>query len=285
MGKLWAWYPPIGVYIAVLALLGVLVPFFRDLSKIGKREKALWTAIMFLLVFLEIKSIYQDRNTHENEQQYAREEQLKEFQKIADGIDRTLTNSQQQFSATMGRIDTTLQTSERTLRNTRPSASLEFQKMLPYGPSLPIAPNHPLQFNIWFTDYGNDVARDSTIGAKFYARKPGDKQAEKEIDADFDRWWKASSFSIPESQQGLTIKPNYPTFTSITSDPFSETDVKGLLDHTLTLYVLIRVTWWDRTGHWVTDDCSWYQDPTHDFVVSLPCKYHNKHRYRLTPHQ
>jgi hypothetical protein len=34
------WYPPVGVFIGILALLGVLVPLLRDLTKIGKWEKA-----------------------------------------------------------------------------------------------------------------------------------------------------------------------------------------------------------------------------------------------------
>src|ERR1022692_2763939 len=37
----WAWYPPVGVFIAILALVSVAVPFFRDLAKIGRGEKAL----------------------------------------------------------------------------------------------------------------------------------------------------------------------------------------------------------------------------------------------------
>lgn len=68
LADLWRWYPPVGVFIAVLALLGVLVPLFRDLPKIGKREKAFWTFVMFALVGLEIRSIYLDRDAHDREQ-------------------------------------------------------------------------------------------------------------------------------------------------------------------------------------------------------------------------
>lgn len=101
VGPVWSWHPPVGVYIALLAFLGVLVPLFRDLTKIGKGEKAVWTLVMFLLVGLEIKSIYQDRNEHEREQAAARREQLKEFSHIADGLTTAIQNSDRQFSATM----------------------------------------------------------------------------------------------------------------------------------------------------------------------------------------
>lgn len=102
--SVWSWYPPVGVFIAVLGLLGVLVPLFRDLGKIGKREKAIWTFMMFSLMLLEIRSIYLDRNVHDREQKDARAEQLKEFSKIAGGIDAAIANSQEQFSATMGTL-------------------------------------------------------------------------------------------------------------------------------------------------------------------------------------
>ena len=103
MCKLWSLHPPVGVYIAILALLGVIVPLVRDITKIGKREKALWTLIMFVLVLLEIKSIYQDRNEHEAQAAQDRTEQIEHFEKIASGIDATIANSDQQFQATMSR--------------------------------------------------------------------------------------------------------------------------------------------------------------------------------------
>ena len=80
--EVWSWYPPVGVFIGILALLGVIVPLLRDLGKIGPRERAVWTAVMFALVLLEMKSIYQDRDVHDREQKTARKEQLDQFSKI-----------------------------------------------------------------------------------------------------------------------------------------------------------------------------------------------------------
>jgi hypothetical protein len=105
MNEIWQWYPPVGVFIAILGLLGVLVPLFRDLAKIGKREKALWTAVLFLLVGLEIRSIYLERAEHDRKEAEARATQLKGFNDIAGGIKETIQQSQQQFAATMGGIN------------------------------------------------------------------------------------------------------------------------------------------------------------------------------------
>jgi hypothetical protein len=101
MHKLWDWYPPVGVFIAILGLLGVLVPLFREWGKISKLEKATWTFVMFVFVLLELKSIYQDRNAHDKEQAAARAEELRSFKEIANGIDTSIENSHKQFDATM----------------------------------------------------------------------------------------------------------------------------------------------------------------------------------------
>ncbi|HVB87814.1 MAG TPA: hypothetical protein VNK23_14235 [Candidatus Dormibacteraeota bacterium] len=100
-----AWHPPVGVFIALLALISVLVPFFRDLEAMGQREKALWTVIFFALVLLEIRSIYLDRSEHDREEASARLTQLEGFKSIADGINTTSIQNQQQFAATMKRSD------------------------------------------------------------------------------------------------------------------------------------------------------------------------------------
>ncbi len=106
----WEWYPPVGVFIGILGLIGVLVPLLRDLTKIGKWEKALWTFVMFALVLLEIRSIYLDRSAHDREQAAARAEQLSQFEAIAQRIDTSIANSQKQFDATMSGIGKNIDT-------------------------------------------------------------------------------------------------------------------------------------------------------------------------------
>jgi hypothetical protein len=114
---LWAWHPPVGVWIGVLGLLGVLVPLIRDLTKIGKREKALWTFVMFALLLLEIKSVYQDRNEHDREQAETRERETKSFEGIASGISSTVQQSQQHFDATMAKSEQLAELSQESLAN------------------------------------------------------------------------------------------------------------------------------------------------------------------------
>jgi hypothetical protein len=107
-------YPPVGVFIGVLGLLGIFVPLVRDLAKMGKWEKACWTAVIFALLLLEIKSIYYDRNEHDAQQAAARKEQLDQFNNIAGRIDTAIKDSSDQFKQTMGKTDTLITSRTRT---------------------------------------------------------------------------------------------------------------------------------------------------------------------------
>jgi hypothetical protein len=100
---LWAWHPPVGTFIGILGLLGVVVPLLRDLTKMGRKEKAAWTLCMFVLLLAELKSLYQDRGEHDREQSESRARSEASFQSIAGGIRESLAESERQFAATMAR--------------------------------------------------------------------------------------------------------------------------------------------------------------------------------------
>jgi len=101
---LWAWHPPVGVYIGVLGFLGVFVALTRDPAKIGQREKAAWILVMTVLLVLEIRSAYQDRNEHDQQQAEARERETKSFESIASGIEGAIQQSRENFDATMAKF-------------------------------------------------------------------------------------------------------------------------------------------------------------------------------------
>jgi hypothetical protein len=270
------WNPPVGVFIAILGLLGVIVPLIRPLETMGKREKAIWTCIAFVLLVVELRIIYQDRAHHDKDQAEARAQEERNFKTIANGLQQSINQSKEDFDTTIGKIKPILEASETTLRNTQPYGVLEFQKMNPYAPSFPIAPGHQLEFNVWFTNAGNDVAHDVYYDVKFYVGKLDDEPTERTIAADFEKWWRDSTHRGPV---GL-IRPNAPTFQSFKTDPFTEDQVKALVGRTVTIYALIRFAYLDRTGSWFGDECFGMQDPMHDVTVGHSCVYHNNHRYR-----
>ena len=151
---LWSWHPSVGVWIGILGLLGVVVPLIRDLAKIGKGEKAAWTLVMFALLLLEIKSVYQDRSEHDREQAQARSEQLSEFGKIADGINKTIDASKQQFEATMTRSDTIVSGVSNSIKTQTGGDSFAFVTFTP-------EPNQ--QFLIAITSHGKYPLREVNV--------------------------------------------------------------------------------------------------------------------------
>jgi hypothetical protein len=101
----WQWHPLVGTFIGILGGLGIIVPWLRPLEKMGRTEKAVWTLVMILLVLLEIRTLYLDRDEHDAEQAQARCEQIEHFGQIADGLERAIANSKQQFDVTVNKAD------------------------------------------------------------------------------------------------------------------------------------------------------------------------------------
>ena len=137
-----------------------------------------------------------------------------------------------------------------------------------------------LRFNVHFTNGGNDLAKNPRWDAKSYVGKPDDIVTEKDTSIDFDKWW------ISSKHQGFattSVRPREPAFFSFKTPALTDDDLKGIVARRLTLYILIRFTWSDRTGNWVGDECFSFQDLNHDFEVTHACgQYHNNPRYRAS---
>ncbi len=281
MSSIWSWYPPVGVFIAILALLGVLVPLFSDLGKIGQREKAFWTLIMFALVGLEIRSIHLDRNAHDREQADAREQQLKSFHEIASGIDATLTTSQSQFQATADRLQAAVKSNEEASKNAKPHALMTYITISPSGQIRPasavIFPNQAFEINVQFTNSGSETAQHVLLDLQTYVAKPDDESTQDVILSAFNKWWSTSKHVAPAVDE---VQPREQRFATFKSQVFSADDIKAVMDKSRTLYVLLRWTYSDSGGRWASDTCFGYQYVYQDFNVLHPCRSaYNRQRY------
>ena len=86
------WHFSIGMFIGVLGFLGVVVPLLRE--KVGPREKAFWTAVLVILLCLEVRSIHLDQIQHDRDQHFAECESQQRFE-------QTIRESQQHFDETI----------------------------------------------------------------------------------------------------------------------------------------------------------------------------------------
>lgn len=98
------------MFIGVLGFLGVVVPLIR--TDIGKREKAVWTAVLALLLWAELRSIHLDQIQHDREQDFARCEQLESFKAIATALGDSIKTSQNQYESTISHVDGVARTTQ-----------------------------------------------------------------------------------------------------------------------------------------------------------------------------
>src|ERR1700683_4841527 len=101
--ELWAWHPPVGTWIGVLGFLGVYVALTSDPKEMTRGKKAVWITVMFVLLGLEIKTLYQDRNEHDAAERDSRQRSEDNFREIAGGIDASIQQAKENFSVTLER--------------------------------------------------------------------------------------------------------------------------------------------------------------------------------------
>jgi hypothetical protein len=77
----WNWHPPVGVFIGILAVVGVLVPWFKG-EKVHLRERMWWSILMIACFALELRTIYLDQSQHDHEQQQSRCEETAKFEAV-----------------------------------------------------------------------------------------------------------------------------------------------------------------------------------------------------------
>lgn len=114
-------YPPVGVYIALLAFLAAVVTVKPPEHPWGK---VVWIGVFGLVLYLEIHNLYKDRASHDAQVERDRKEARESFQKIATGIDATIKQAGEQFTATMKRSDQIFQTAREGIDSATGGSSL-----------------------------------------------------------------------------------------------------------------------------------------------------------------
>ncbi len=92
------WYPPIGVYIAVVGVVAFVVTIWPPENR---WSKGAWLLVVLVLCLFEIHNLYHDRDNHDATERQARKEEREAFKGIADGLTAAISANQKNFDATM----------------------------------------------------------------------------------------------------------------------------------------------------------------------------------------
>lgn len=96
----WRWYPPIGFFIVISAIVAFAYPLVNR-DPVSTLRKAAWTILIVGLSVLELRSIYRDRDDRIAEQKVADCKQLNEFGGIANRLKESIAANKEYFDQTI----------------------------------------------------------------------------------------------------------------------------------------------------------------------------------------
>jgi hypothetical protein len=114
----WQWHPPVGFCVALLGVVGVLVPWQRG-EGMERKERAFWSAVMIGLTLLELWSIHRDQKERDAEQTFARCEEQHSFEGVLNGLTEGIQKSKAQYSSTITHVDGVLKTTQEVAATSR----------------------------------------------------------------------------------------------------------------------------------------------------------------------
>jgi len=98
------WWPIIpGVSIGFLALAAVIMAVRAD--NFTGAEKAVWVALGMVLCFVELRTIYGDRDEHDRLQSEIRRQDNEHFEKIVGDLEMSEKHREEEFTSTLARSD------------------------------------------------------------------------------------------------------------------------------------------------------------------------------------
>ena len=146
-------YPPIGVAVAMLGLVGCLFAIFPPKDD-DRLSRVVWCIVFVALTWFEVRNLYRDRDAHDESEREGREEQKQSFERIAGGIKVTLSN----VKTTMDRVTQTLDTAEEVEKNTMPRALIYFKAITLAQSPFRLAAGVRMPLNVNYTNGGSDAA-------------------------------------------------------------------------------------------------------------------------------
>ena len=274
-----AWHLSVGIGIGILGFLGVVVPLVRE--HMGKKEKAIWTALLAILLILELRSIRLDEIQHDREQAFVACEQQHSFQEITDQANTNFDATAKDLNASITSLGRLLGTTQTIFQQTAPHAELLGAGVIPINlpmmPEMILIPDVKYRYMINYVNSGSKAGLLLRNAARFYVAKPEDLDAQKKVAAQFEEDWR----KVPLYQPVFSVLPGGPHFWE-EDRTFTAAEIESLKSKGETVYVVARMEYSDPTGKWWADKCDFYQaaDSKINPFVTKPCFVLTGDRYR-----
>jgi hypothetical protein len=274
------WHPYVGVSIGILAALGVVIPWLFD--KANRNVRAICSMVFFFFVGLEYWAIREDRIQQNNEQAFARCEQLQNFKEIAGEIKASVRESKEQFSVEIEGLNKNLHQEEKTFQQTRPKADIEYSN-IDWPPLSLLANSLPFKVNVHFVNKGRIPARNISKLVKLIVESP-DEQGQARALQKFEEAW-----PIERKVAGVLLAQGDNHFQTFDQVGVPQNFLSSFRTGQLTIYVIFRAEYEDDNSRWGSDFCEARQTPSPgdpDGSITYSCrayggKLFNRPQYRL----
>jgi hypothetical protein len=263
-----------------VALIAFVAAAMSVHQEMGAWQKILWMAIIGALLIVELRAISDDREVSQRQALQDRKNQDESFKNVRDAQDKDFRATADGLRDAISGISSTLQASNRTLKQTQPHAALRATDVQltnePTPPQL-FRPGVEYQFNLLFPNYGNETGLVTKRVGEIYVAKPDDFTVQKKLTQKFEKQWQA----VPENGKSGIVAPNVQNFWS-EYHVFSDDELRALIQEGGTVYFLRRIEYSDSTGTWWTDRCDHIQreGPQLFLKVNHPCLTFQNDRYK-----
>jgi hypothetical protein len=188
------------------------------------------------------------------------------------------------LTAAISGIQSTLETSNKTLFQTQPRAFFGPTSHKNSNPNTVLAAGKSYRFDVSLQNSGNDVGSNTVVFAHTYTGDPHDMSTNDEIVRKFESDWKdAVKSGIPAKVWRVgTIEQGSPFFVSFDSETLSKQDIDNLAAGKWTIYTVTRISYTDATGSWYSDTCGFLQLPfnKNSATPEHKCQFLGNPRYR-----
>lgn len=258
----------------IIAVLAIVMSVHDGM---GRNQRVLWLLLMGAFLVTELRSIRKDRSDSQQQAAIDRQAQEKSFVDIRTNQDNEFRSIVSDLKTTIRGVNSTLQTSDRTLQQTRLYAFIETTGFTIDNRTGGLKANLPYLFNFEFANYGRLPAKNVVRMTRIYVGEADSRDAQQRLASTFDKEW-SNPRNRRETTNILADRSQFKTDSRI----FTPDEIQLLGTGKYTVYLLVRFQYRDSgdAALWRSDDCYGLQTPLYPQVMH-ECKTFENDHYKV----